>query len=57
MTFALKSSSFIRQSSDPLFQGNEKTQVVSESILDLNSYQRYATCKVMTSRTYLINMS
>ncbi|KAF8349973.1 hypothetical protein F5887DRAFT_1223050 [Amanita rubescens] len=46
MTFALKSSSFIRQSSDPLFQGKEKAQVVSESILDLNSDQRYATCKI-----------
>jgi len=47
MTFALESSSFIRQSSDPLFQGEGKIQVVSESILDLNSNQRYVTCKIV----------
>ena len=45
-TFVLKSSTLIRQSTDPLFHIDKKAQVVNESILDLNSNERYATCKV-----------
>ena len=54
-TFVLKSSTLIRQSTDRLFHVDKMvvpSQVVNESILDLNSNERYVTCKVGTFGTY-----
>ncbi|KAF8622882.1 hypothetical protein AX15_006647 [Amanita polypyramis BW_CC] len=48
-TFVLRSSTLIRQSIDSLQHISSNTgaiQIVSESVLDLNSNEKYATCKV-----------
>jgi hypothetical protein len=50
VTFVLRSSTLVRQSNDlPLIPDGSPTfpQVVSESILDMNSNQRYTTCEMI----------